>query len=111
MQEARLYFDLGHTDSVNSLAVTKGNEFIVSASRDSFIRVWDFKKRKLVAILQGHTDSVKCINITSDNKSLISSSLDKTIRIWNLETKKEDAKLVGMMSSCIVLSLLVIINF
>ena len=68
-----------HTNSVNCVAVTNDNKFIVSCSDDKSVRLWDFITKKQEAVLLGHTDAVK--SVTTNNLYIISGSWDNTIRL------------------------------
>ena len=53
---------LGHLNSVNSLALTGDQKFIVSGSEDNTISVWEFQEKTFEAVLQGHTSGKYCSN-------------------------------------------------
>ena len=76
-------FIQGHVCDINSVAMSSDNRYIVTASSDWTIIVWDIEKKKQVAVLLGHVGSVKNVLITNDNKFIVSTSEDKTIRVWN----------------------------
>lgn len=84
----------GHSDSVNSVAITSDNK-IVSGSHDKTIKVWDLKTGKLLNTLKGHSKLVKSVAITSDNSKIVSGSFDNTIKVWELNTGKLLNTLVG----------------
>ena len=71
----------GHTKSVNSVAVTNDDNYIISASDDKTIRIWNILDKTQEAVLQGHTSFVSSVVVTSDNNYIVSGSGDKTIRI------------------------------
>src|SRR5271157_3034599 len=84
--KANLRKMIGHKNSVLKIAIAKEKDWVISASRDTRIRVWDIKSGLCIKKLSGHNDWVIDITLTSDDKFLISCSLDKTIRIWDLDT-------------------------
>ena len=77
----------GHTFTVNSVAVTSDNKYILSGSDDHSIRIWNLLKKLQKTALRGHSGWVYSIALTSDNKYVVSGSWDKTIRIWNFWMK------------------------
>ena len=85
----------GHTSGVSSVAVTVDSKYIVSASGDKSVGIWNFKEKRLEAVLIGHTSYVTCVALTRDSKYIISGSLDLTVRIWNFQEKIQEAALEG----------------
>ena len=76
--------------NVTSIALTSDSKYIVSASTDKTIRLWNFHEKTQESILYDHTEWIRCVVITRDNKYIISGG-DKTVRIWNLKDKTEEA--------------------
>lgn len=77
-----------HAGGINSLAVTKETEdrhWIISASEDKTLKIWDLKNGTLARTLLGHEDSVTSIAVTPDGKVGISASEDSNIIVWDLE--------------------------
>ncbi|MGK7918790.1 MAG: trypsin-like peptidase domain-containing protein, partial [Trichodesmium sp.] len=81
-----------HSESVNSIAVTPDQQFVISGSDDRTIKIWQLPKNKsitditLVRTLTGHTDVVDGIAIAPNGQILASGSWDGTIKIWNLSS-------------------------
>jgi WD40 repeat protein len=71
----------GHLDVVNSFVVL-GNGYLVSASDDSTIKIWNPHDGSLVETLNQHAGQVKSLDLLP-NSFLISGSSDYTIRVWN----------------------------
>ena len=72
----------GHTQSVNWCVLTSNHRYIISASSDFTLRVWDIYNRECVAIVEEHTAQVFCCALSHNNQYLISSSADGTVKIW-----------------------------
>ncbi|KAG9123932.1 hypothetical protein FRC07_013458 [Ceratobasidium sp. 392] len=74
----------GHTDSVNSIAISSDNQYIVSGSNDLTIRIWDAKTGAAISSLPtGHSDDVSSVAISPDGQRIVSGSRDRTLRIWD----------------------------
>ena len=71
---------------VNEVLITPDDKYIVSASFDKTIDIFELKTGKLIKRLKGHSDWINAIGITSDNKFIISGGNDGTIKIWNIKT-------------------------
>jgi WD40 repeat protein len=72
----------GHTGSVNDCAVAPDGSFIVSASSDRTLRVWDAVTGGLRATLSGHRDAVTGCAVSRDGQLIASASDDKTVKVW-----------------------------
>ena len=70
--------------NILSLAISADNQFIISGSTDSFIRVWSLPSFKHIGTLSGHTHWVTCIYLSCDSTCLISGSYDMTVKSWDL---------------------------
>lgn len=46
----------GHVSPVYQISWSSDNRYLVSASKDSTLKVWDIKTRKLMFDLPGHAD-------------------------------------------------------
>ena len=78
-----------HKDRVFDLSFNKTGEFLITASGDTHILVWDVAKDcAQVADLKGHSEIVEKIAChPSDGNLLLSASADKFIKLWDLRTK------------------------
>lgn len=70
-----------HADAVKSIARYKS--YIISASNDKTIKIWDSKTGKLLNILTGHTGYVWSIFVVGD--ILVSGGWDGKVILWNLK--------------------------
>lgn len=61
------------------------NEWFVTGSSDSTIKVWDLASLKLKATITGHIMGVRALAVSSRYPYLFSGSEDKTVRCWDLE--------------------------
>jgi WD40 repeat protein len=61
---------------------------LISGSKDTSIRIWDWENGKEVDIYEdGHNKSVNCL-IVDDENTLLSGSDDFDIKLWNFDSKK-----------------------
>jgi F-box and WD-40 domain protein 1/11 len=88
----------GHGHSILGISFVKDN-WIITASRDHTIRIWDIETKSEVKQLLGHRGSVNSIEII-DQDRIASASGDATIKIWNIHTglctSTIDAKQLGL---------------
>lgn len=96
---------VGHVGAVHACAMTPSGRFVVSASYDRTLKVWDLESGRSVAALDGHDDSVTACAVTADGRRVISASGDRTLRVWDLETGRTLSTLkghTGWVSACAV---------
>ncbi|XP_076397285.1 notchless protein homolog 1 [Megachile rotundata] len=80
---------LGHKMWVTSLSWEPFHrnpkcQYLVSASKDGDLRIWDTIRAQTVRSLSGHTKSVTCVK-WGGNGLIYSASQDRTIKIWRAE--------------------------
>lgn len=54
----------------------------ISGSKDSTLKVWDIKFKKLMFDLPGHSDEIYTVEWSPDGKKVISGGKDKLVKIW-----------------------------
>ena len=89
----------GHTDSVNSVALSTDGFRAISGSSDNTLRVWDLNSGQCIAILQDHAASVNSVALSADGFRAISGSSDNTLRVWDLNSGQCIAILQGHADS------------
>lgn len=85
-------------------------EYIISASRDKTIKLWDVFASSCIYTFNGHDNWVRAISIHPNGKYLISCSDDKSIRFWDLKTAR-CAKKIADAHERFVVSLAIGIKF
>ncbi|KAJ5569719.1 uncharacterized protein N7459_009149 [Penicillium hispanicum] len=75
-----------HPDYIRSIAVHPTQPFVLTASDDMTIKLWDWEKGwKCVQIFEGHSHYVMGMAINpKDTNTFASACLDRTVKIWNL---------------------------
>lgn len=76
----------GHSDSVQTIAISPDGETLASGSYDKTIKLWNLKTGELLKTITGHQEAILSVAITPDGKTLVSGSRDNTIKVWNLKT-------------------------
>ncbi len=79
----------GHTDQVNCVVLSKDNKYLISASSDKTIKIWNTQSGKIEKTLIGHDWKVLTVAISANGKYLLSGSNDGSIKLWDFETGKE----------------------
>src|SRR5947208_3448329 len=79
----------GHTVFVNACAVAPDGSFVVSASGDNTLKVWDPSTGEELRTLQGHTDVVHGCAVAADGSFMVSAGEDNTLKVWDPSTGEE----------------------
>ncbi|KAF9556421.1 WD40 repeat-like protein [Agrocybe pediades] len=87
-----------HSDDVNSCcwADTASGNILVSASDDTYIKVWDRRSlgasRKPSGVLVGHTEGITYVSAKGDGRYIISNGKDQATRLWDLRKMRSSAE-------------------
>ena len=80
----------GHQQLVNDVKFSPDTRYIVSASLDKSIRLWNGKDGKFIAVFRGHVSGVYKLAWSADSRLLVSGSKDSTLK----GIVAEDVKLI-----------------
>jgi len=88
-QVARLLRTIrGHSDSLNSVALSADGTLLATASYDRTIVVWETSSGKRRVQMTGHNGPVFDVAFDPRSRFLASASGDRTVKLWNLKTGK-----------------------
>ena len=77
----------GHDMELTGAACHPAHRLIVTSSKDSTFRLWDFRETiHSVSVFQGHTDSVTCAAF-SRTEHIVSGSDDRTVKVLTFLTQ------------------------
>ncbi|MBR6749125.1 MAG: TIR domain-containing protein, partial [Bacteroidaceae bacterium] len=77
----------GHTAVVMSATFSPDGKYIISASDDETLKIWDTQTGKCIKTLVGHTSWIRSANFSHDpdGKYIVSASDDETLKIWDTQ--------------------------
>eukprot|EP01017_Pseudomicrothorax_dubius_P039056 TRINITY_DN5944_c0_g2_i2.p1 TRINITY_DN5944_c0_g2~~TRINITY_DN5944_c0_g2_i2.p1 ORF type:complete len:304 (+),score=34.88 TRINITY_DN5944_c0_g2_i2:182-1093(+) len=78
----------GHQQPVNHLCFSPNSKYIISASFDKSLRLWDGFTGAFIATLRGHVGSVYQVAWAPDSRLVVSASKDTTMKVWDMKTRK-----------------------
>ncbi|KAJ6541801.1 WD40-repeat-containing domain protein [Mycena capillaripes] len=93
-----------HTDDVNSCcwADTASGNVLVSASDDTFLKVWDRRSlgvsQKPSGVLIGHTEGITYVSAKGDGRYVISNGKDQKLRLWDLRKMRTNQDLEAVQN-------------
>jgi len=76
----------GHSDWVNSIAISRDGRYVISASDDKLLRLWDLTTGERLREFKGHEGGISAVAVSSGGIFAISGSHDCTLRQWDLRT-------------------------
>ncbi|KAF9448057.1 coatomer subunit alpha-2 [Macrolepiota fuliginosa MF-IS2] len=79
-----LFTLLGHLDYVRTVQFHHEMPWILSASDDQTIRIWNSTSRQCIAILTGHSHYVMSAQFHPKEDLIVSASMDQTVRVWDI---------------------------
>ncbi|KAI8381231.1 guanine nucleotide-binding protein subunit beta-2-like 1 [Radiomyces spectabilis] len=74
---------LGHNHFVEDLAISSDGQYVLSASWDTTLRLWDLNTGVTTGRFVGHTKDVMSVSFSADNRQIVSGSRDRSIKLWN----------------------------
>jgi WD40 repeat protein len=89
LREHKFVMDLaGHRRPVLGMAFSPDSKYVVTASTDQQVRVFEVRGWKLVETLSGNHGPVHWAEFSPDARLVASAGEDKTVRIWSVSTGK-----------------------
>ena len=79
-----LFTLLGHLDCIRTVQFHHEYPWVVSASDDQTIRVWNWQSRTCISALTGHHHCVTRAAFHAKEDLVVSASLDQTVCIWDI---------------------------
>jgi WD40 repeat protein len=68
---------------VRGCAISADGRWIVSASWDTTLKIWEAETGQELRTLSGHTAEVNGCAISADGRWIASASSDKTLKVWD----------------------------
>ena len=84
--------------SSSHVKFSPNSKFVLAATQDSTIRLWNYQSSRCVKTYSGHTNRTYCIFasiVVVGGKYVVSGSEDAKVYIWDLQTREVMQKLEG----------------
>lgn len=89
----------GHTGAVYDCAFSPDGSFIVSASGDKTLKVWNPTTGQELLTLKGHSEAVNGCDVSPNSSFIVSASEDKTLKVWDVRSGSEIFTISGHTSA------------
>ena len=87
--KGKLYYSVGHEGCVNSAVFSPDGQYILTASDDSTVRLWEQASGKEIITYRGHEVSVNSAVFSPDGEYILTASADQTARLWERSSGKQ----------------------
>eukprot|EP00350_Pseudokeronopsis_sp_OXSARD2_P012413 CAMPEP_0170540632 /NCGR_PEP_ID=MMETSP0211-20121228/602_1 /TAXON_ID=311385 /ORGANISM="Pseudokeronopsis sp., Strain OXSARD2" /LENGTH=335 /DNA_ID=CAMNT_0010843117 /DNA_START=28 /DNA_END=1035 /DNA_ORIENTATION=+ len=73
----------GHSHFISDLQLSQDSRYVLSASWDGSLRLWDLRKGITTRRFVSHSKDVLTVAFSPDNRQIASGGRDKNLKIWN----------------------------
>ncbi|GKS59793.1 hypothetical protein YTPLAS18_33200 [Nitrospira sp.] len=84
-----LRVQFGHSASVNDAIFSSDSRYILTASEDRTVRLWEVGTGRDIHSFEGHDGPVLSAEFSADGHYVVTVSLDRTARLWEVGTGQE----------------------
>ena len=77
-----------HAMPVRSVAFSKDDKLLLSASDDQHVAIFDPRQGQAVTTLAGHSSWVLDVSLSPDGRRFATASADHTVKIWDLGVRR-----------------------
>jgi len=75
----------GHEHNVSDVKFLPNGDYLISASRDKTLKLWEVVTGYCKRTYEGHEDWVKCLAINETGTQIVSGSSDQCVMLWGLD--------------------------
>ena len=88
----------GHQSTVYSISISPDNQYLISGSYDSTIRLWNLHTKTCFGVYKGHFCPILCVKFSPITHYFASGACDKTARLWSINSAGALRIFVGHLS-------------
>jgi len=79
---------VGHSGSVDSVAISPDGRLALSGSRDVTLKLWNLATGKLLRTFEANSDAVMSVAFSPDGRTVLSGSYDGKLKLWDATAGK-----------------------
>ena len=76
---------LRHESGVYSVAFSPDGQYLATATKDGFVRLWRAKTGQELRKWRAHEDNATSVQFSPDGRYLASGGWDETVKVWDVE--------------------------
>ncbi len=84
-QKPELVIPTNHSGEINDVCISPDSKYVITASDDNTVKLWELQTGRLIRTLVGHIDEVYAVCFFDDGKYIISAD-GELICVWQLST-------------------------
>ena len=88
----------GHQSAVYSISISPDNQYLISGSYDTTIRLWNLHTKTCFGVYKGHFCPILCVKFSPITHYFASGACDKTARLWSINSGGALRIFVGHLS-------------
>lgn len=77
----------GHGDTVTALAFSTDGKHLISGSKDTTVKIWNFPSGQMLHTFTENFEPVLFVGVSQDFQRLVATSMTGRVLVWNLATK------------------------
>jgi WD40 repeat protein len=85
----RLVVQLGHVNTVESVAFSPRGRQVLTGSDDHTAKLWDTETGQELRTFRGHSKKVTSVSFSPDGRQVLTGSEDGTAKLWDAQTGAE----------------------